>query len=218
MKDNLFSRFAYDFWRRTLSRYGILHKGVNILECGTGQGNLLGLMAQWFKEVNLYGLDIDYQSICLTKEKTMKANPLVASAESLPFSDGKFDILISLHMIEHLVNPEKFLLEAARVLRPGGILALATPNPQGLGARLMGRRWCGWHPEHISLFPPGKWRSLLHNNRLATLRDGTTGISGIPMFRKLPLALLNWGPLFLFGFFPLNYGEADVSISKKASC
>jgi ubiquinone/menaquinone biosynthesis C-methylase UbiE len=212
---NLLIRLIYDFWRRSLPRYGILKKGVSVLECGTGPGNLLGLMAAWFRDANLYGLDLDYRAIGHTKQKARNAGLMVASAEYLPFTDQTFDILISLHTIEHLTAPEKFLSEAGRVLRTGGILVLATPNPEGLGARVMKFRWGSSISEHVSLKPPYKWRQLLTTSGFEVLREGTTGLSGIPIFQKLPLALINWGPLFIFGFFPWRYGEAYLCIARR---
>lgn len=120
-------------------------------------------------------------------------------------------------MVEHLKEPERFIREAGRVLRRRGILIFATPNPAGIAARLMGKRWSGWIPEHISLYPPPKWRDILAKHDFMILRHGTTGLSGIPAFRKFPLALLNWGLLFLFGFFSWRYGEAYMCISKKVN-
>ena len=46
----------------------------------------------------------------------------------LPFRDGSFNAIIGQHVIEHLRDVEQALCEWARVLQPGGRLALATPN------------------------------------------------------------------------------------------
>ncbi|MGH8825679.1 MAG: class I SAM-dependent methyltransferase, partial [Jiangellaceae bacterium] len=47
---------------------------------------------------------------------------------ALPFAAGSFDVMLSLQTIEHLRDQRAFLDECARVLRPGGRLALTTPN------------------------------------------------------------------------------------------
>lgn len=47
---------------------------------------------------------------------------------AFPFPNGYFDALVSLVTIEHLLHFEHFLLEARRILRPGGYLYLSTPN------------------------------------------------------------------------------------------
>jgi ubiquinone/menaquinone biosynthesis C-methylase UbiE len=215
--NKLYLRLTYDMWRRILPTYVEANRGASVLECGVGPGHLLMFMEGWFPKHSLYGLDIDQKALQAASLRTRRTSLLIASAQTLPFDQEQFELVLSLHMIEHLPEPERFISEAVRVLRPGGVLALATPNPVGLGARLMGPGWSGWHPEHISLKPPEEWREILRNHRFSILRDGTTGLSGIPIFRRLPLALLNWGPLFLFGFFPWNHGEAYVCLARKES-
>ncbi len=46
----------------------------------------------------------------------------------LPYEDARFDAVVSMDVIEHLVDPLPWLNEALRVLKPGGVLFLTTPN------------------------------------------------------------------------------------------
>ena len=48
--------------------------------------------------------------------------------KSIPFTDGEFDIVLCMEIIEHLDSPINFLKECFRVLRPGGKIILTTPN------------------------------------------------------------------------------------------
>jgi len=52
---------------------------------------------------------------------------IVAVGERLPFRDGAFDAVLSLHVLEHVKNPFVCAKELARVLRPGGTLYAVTP-------------------------------------------------------------------------------------------
>ena len=54
-----------------------------------------------------------------------------ANAKALPFRDRSFDRAFSVEMLEHVFRPDRetVLAEIARVLKPGGRLALSTPNP-----------------------------------------------------------------------------------------
>ena len=53
---------------------------------------------------------------------------LVASATSLPFETGSVDFVVSSECIEHTPDPRRAVREMLRVLRPGGVLFLTTPN------------------------------------------------------------------------------------------
>ena len=51
---------------------------------------------------------------------------VVGAAESLPFEDNSFDVVISTQMLEHVPDPPRVVREAHRVLRPDGVLLLST--------------------------------------------------------------------------------------------
>jgi SAM-dependent methyltransferase len=51
-----------------------------------------------------------------------------ADLARLPFSNSVFDIAISSHVAEHLTQPERVFAELARVIKPGGLLLVLTPN------------------------------------------------------------------------------------------
>jgi SAM-dependent methyltransferase len=51
-----------------------------------------------------------------------------AEAGQLPFPDATFDVVLSFETIEHLACPDRLVDEAARVLRPEGLLVCSTPN------------------------------------------------------------------------------------------
>jgi SAM-dependent methyltransferase len=55
----------------------------------------------------------------------------LANAKALPFLDATFDRVVSVEMLEHVFRPDRpqVLREIARVLKPGGRVALSTPNP-----------------------------------------------------------------------------------------
>jgi uncharacterized protein YbaR (Trm112 family) len=118
-------------------------------------------------------------------------------------------------MIEHLEIPKMFLENAFRALKPGGYLIYSAPNPDGIGAKVMKEKWSGIRPDHISLFSPQKWQEITLSVGFRLIEEGSTALSGIPIFQKFPLNIINQGLLFIFGFFPWMKGEAYVGIYQK---
>lgn len=71
------------------------------------------------------GIDVDACS--LKSHKTLPSR-LCGSLDSLPFPDGAFDLVTCNMVVEHLPDPANTFRELGRVLRPGGVLLVHTPN------------------------------------------------------------------------------------------
>jgi 2-polyprenyl-3-methyl-5-hydroxy-6-metoxy-1,4-benzoquinol methylase len=78
------------------------------------------------------GADLDTQA----EERLGKAFTKANLDRALPWPDGTFDALFSTEGIEHLENHFSFLREICRILKPGGLLVLTTPNTTALRSRV----------------------------------------------------------------------------------
>ncbi|MEM4188840.1 MAG: class I SAM-dependent methyltransferase, partial [Candidatus Hadarchaeum sp.] len=97
--------------------------------CGTGYGS--AMLATEGRAARVIGLDISREAIVEASGKYGQIPNLefmLGSVEDLPFPDDSFDLYTSFETIEHVPNPRKLLAEAVRVLKPGGILLISTPN------------------------------------------------------------------------------------------
>lgn len=75
---------------------------------------------------------------------------------------SSFDVVVAWHVIEHLTDPREFVEGIRGLLRPGGIVAIRTPNLTSVVAKLAGPRW-EWlsPPDHLHMFSPRTLSALL---------------------------------------------------------
>lgn len=101
-------------------------RGLDVLEIGVGMGADLSRWAA--AGARLVGVDLTSRAVGLSAERLrshgLRAGLSVADAEDLPFADDSFDLVYSWGVLHHTPATERALLEAARVLRPGGRLAV----------------------------------------------------------------------------------------------
>jgi 2-polyprenyl-3-methyl-5-hydroxy-6-metoxy-1,4-benzoquinol methylase len=126
------------------------------LDAGCGDGRFLAaLPALGSVPARVVGVDIA-DSILGTARRAAAAAGVDAelvrgNLERLPLGDAEFDLVVSIQVLEHLLDPAAGLRELARVLRPGGKLLLSTDNrtrritqtlngPRWLVASLLGKR------------------------------------------------------------------------------
>ena len=70
------------------------------------------------------------------------------------------DIVVLWHVFEHLPDPWRLIESVARKLQSGGVLLIATPNPESFQLRLFGRYWAHVDaPRHVHLIPRGLLRA-----------------------------------------------------------
>lgn len=114
-----------------LKRYDFalpLCAGKEVLDaaCGVGYGSAF-LAATAARVV---GVDVDEESVGYARRRYggPSVEFHVMDAEALAFPDASFDVVCSFETIEHVRAPARAVAEAARVLRPGGVLVVSTPH------------------------------------------------------------------------------------------
>ena len=202
---------------RKLHKHDLIdrHKGMTIVEAGCGAGYLLESLESAFPASLIVAGDYSEELIRYSQNKVQRALLIQFDATALPLKNDVADLLFSLQVIEHLSAPNYFLQECARVLRPGGILVISTPNPASVCAKILKESWQGFKTDHISLRSPHAWRAAITRAGFAIVEDGTTGLTGFPVLRIFPLSLLNYIPMAVWGFFPWYSGESYVVIARK---
>ena len=210
------TNFAYRKWVNIINKHSLTTNNMKLLDVGSGGGLLLNYFSEKLPTISLNGFEADPR---LVKESQSllkgKAKIYLGNAEKLFFEENYFDIVISLHMIEHLHRPELFIESVYKILVNNGILILSTPNPSGLGAKVMGKQWMGYRYDHVSLKSTNEWIGILKKKGFEIIESGSTFLSGIPIFNIFPFSVINWIILLIFGYFKWNEGEAIILVAKK---
>jgi SAM-dependent methyltransferase len=99
-------------------------EGRRILDVGCGLGMYVRQMRRFSSDV--YGVDVDPDKVA-EASRTLP-NVYAAPAESLPFADEFFDVILLHEVIEHVDDDRQTIREAYRCLRPGGHIIIYAPN------------------------------------------------------------------------------------------
>jgi SAM-dependent methyltransferase len=120
-----------------------------ILEIGCGNGSLLKRILVTNPKAYVCGIDIVDLGISANSGIDFRLGQL----EQVELSDESFDVIYCSNLIEHVVDPIKFMMQLRKLLRPGGMAIIITPNHLSLDRFVFGRRWGGYHfPRHVTLF------------------------------------------------------------------
>ena len=136
--------------------------GGRLLDVGCGSGAFLVQMAAlgWRAQ----GIDPDPAAVASAREAGLSVTQGTLADLDLDEHAGAFDAVTLSHVIEHLHDPAEDLRRVHRLLRPGGLLWIATPNLEALGLRRFGRDWLGLDPpRHLVLFTRASLERLLRD-------------------------------------------------------
>lgn len=123
--------------------------GAAVADVGGGDGKLANMLAPTARRVlildreatSLPGADKTLYAGSLARamqeRQSEKVTAVMGDATTLPFAAGSLDAVVSSQFLEHIPDAAKtsFFHECARVLAPGGVLAVSTPNGEYIAAR-----------------------------------------------------------------------------------
>lgn len=167
--------------------------GLPVVDLGCGRGEWLELLKEM--EITAHGVDLDDGMLRGNKERGLSATKDDALSYLKQLKDESQMAVSAFHLVEHVSFEylEEILTESLRVLAPGGLLILETPNPENI---VVGTSSFYMDPSHVKPIPPDllsfvavhygfdrvKILRLQENKSLAemrkvTLSDVFTGVS-----------------------------------------
>jgi len=118
----------YEHWHRYHFAAGFA-AGKTVVDVACGEGYGSALLARSAARVT--GIDASAETVALARRRyggPANLEFVEGRCESMPVGDASVDLLVSFETLEHLENPRALIAEAARVLRPDGLLMVSTPN------------------------------------------------------------------------------------------
>lgn len=146
-----------------LNKIELLKPDSNILEIGCGIGTIVYELSQ--KGYNIIGADISTQAIEYGRHKYPLIELQIQAAETLPYEDNTFDIVLSFDLLEHIAQVERHINEVSRVLRPGGCYLFQTPNKySNVIFETLVKKSLKWRQFHPSLHTPGQLKRRMRKH------------------------------------------------------
>ena len=131
---------------RDLSEKTGLKEG-DLLEIGSSTGEFLEAAEIRFRA---FGVEADEAANAIAVSKGMSA--FHGTVFDAGFADHRFDVAAMYHVIEHFPDPLAVMKELSRVIKPGGWLAIETPDIDNIWFRLLGSGWRQFIPDHVYFF------------------------------------------------------------------
>ena len=149
-------------------------RNKDVLEIGCATGETCHVASQFGAHVA--GCDLSAAVIGIAQSRYPTLEFHTTPADSIPFPPQSFDLILAFELIEHLPKPSLFNDEVLRLLRPGGILVLTTPNAD-CGRRLGWDRWAGLSTsfEHLYFFNSSSIEQMLSQRGMLVTRVYSQG-------------------------------------------
>jgi len=169
--------------RELLVRYGpyreVWRRGPGkLLDVGCGTGDLAAVFGRHGWQAN--GIEPSEQAA----EHARGAGVAVVTGTlaDAPWPEASFDAIVFNHSLEHIPDPAEALAQAARLLRPGGLLAIAVPNFGSWHRRLFGSAWFQLDlPRHLQHFDRASLAGLVRRAGLRPVSSSSITMRPSPL-------------------------------------
>jgi 2-polyprenyl-3-methyl-5-hydroxy-6-metoxy-1,4-benzoquinol methylase len=140
--------------------------------CATGEFLLAARERGW----EAVGVEVSPYAAAAARRRGLQVHS--GTLADVPSPATTFDVVTLLDVVEHLEDPLGALRAIHRLLRPGGLVVVETPNWRSIYRVLLRGRWAAFQPRfHLMFFEERTLRRALETSGFRTLRAGTEIVS-----------------------------------------
>ena len=198
-------RAGIDFIERTQ-----IAPGTRVLDvaCGTGNVSLPAARAG----ASVTGVDIAPNLLEQARKRAAAEHLNIrfdeGDAEGLPYSDGEFDMVVTMFGAMFAPRPEQAAAELIRVCRPGGLIAMGNWTPQGFVGKTFQLT------SKMAPPPPGTVPPVLWGDEATVRQRFSQGISKLAMTRHIVTFEYPFSPKEVVAFFRQYFGPTQATFAR----
>lgn len=145
-----------------------------LLDVGAGSGHF----CQAALEQGWQAYATEYDEVAVASCRSKGVSTALGPLRPENYQPHSFDLIHWAEVIEHILNPREELQNFLKLLRPGGVVYVTTPNLNALVHRLLGPRWNNFaYPEHLAYYTPATLTDLFRRAGFKKLWLRTSGFS-----------------------------------------
>lgn len=176
--------YHVDYQRKQEQKLRTAHIRLNRISrvCNVAEPKLLdigcsfGFTLQAARERGWHAMGVDVSHVAIDHCLKMGFECHEVGPVHLPFPDCTFDVVTSWHVIEHVSDVRETLAEWRRVLKPGGLLVMETPDATNSKVRRLGGDYSRfWVPEHTYTFSPDSLNAFVEQTEMEIVRPPMVG-------------------------------------------
>ncbi len=179
-----------------------LRPGMTVLDAACGTGNLAVIAAR--RGCSTFGLDIAANLVAQARERASRESLDIefteGDAEAMPYPDASFDAVVSMYGVMFAPRPERVASELQRVVKPGGLIALANWTPDGFIGKMF-----AVFARHLPP-PPGLPSPLLWGDETVVRSRFDGVIEDLRTTRQIARMCFPFDPAGTVDFFRRYYG------------
>jgi ubiquinone/menaquinone biosynthesis C-methylase UbiE len=146
------------------------HNYEKVLEVGCGEGSVLEVLSTKYSNWKLYGCDVSENALAITQKRGINNLKELFVCDFTRFPENYFDLIIITHVLEHVPEPQKLLIDIKRI---GRNFLFEVPLEDNLNAAKLRKILCNYAERigHINFFNRNSFKAILKQSGFLILKE-----------------------------------------------